>query len=64
MRISSSHKEQLRELGNLLGHDSISQTLAHILNGYLEFEIDQARQYQSARQGYKDYREDYRDSLE
>ncbi len=49
--------DKLKELGDILGHTSLSQTINYILRQYIEFEITAARRYQQSKyENLKDYK--------
>lgn len=47
--ISTDFEKDLKELGDLLGHASITQTVEFILKAHLKAELERARRYTAER---------------
>lgn len=41
--------DKLKELGAILGHNSLSQTVNYMLRDYIDFELEVAKEYQTSK---------------
>jgi hypothetical protein len=48
--ISPEYQEKLKELGEILGHSGVSQTIEFIMRRHLDEELKSARTYRDIRQ--------------